>query len=313
MRALRTLARELVAPGLVALVLTGCSSGTTPVASPASSNGSAGPASQPGSTRPVPSTSGSPEVSQTRRPPPAQPTATTAAPAHFGMVRPAARLPSGAQCATWVRARPIKENKGVNATANRATGQRVDGSLFGGDTAEAARTIAPRIDGNFTGSTQQILRWTACKWGIDENIVYAQAAIESWWRQDTLGDWDSDASACAPGHQLGADGRPGECPQSFGIMQDRWPYMKQGWPGYARSTAMNVDLAYGIWRACYEGYETWLNTVERGQTYRAGDAWGCVGRWFSGRWHTAAAEDYVTKVKQYKDQQIWRTPDFQQP
>ena len=45
----------------------------------------------------------------------------------------------------------------------------------------------------------------------------------------------------------------------------------------------------------------------------AGDAWGCAGRWFSGRWHTAAAEEYVTKVKQYRDQEIWRTPDFQQP
>ena len=75
--------------------------------------------------------------------------------------------------------------------------------------------------------------------------------MESWWRQDTLGDWDSDPSGCAPGHELGVDG--------------------------------------------------------------AGDAWGCVGRWFSGRWHTAAAEEYVTKVKQYRDQEIWRTPDFQQP
>ena len=27
------------------------------------------------------------------------------------------------------------------------------------------------------------------------------------------------------------------------------------------------------------------NTVERNGTYAAGDVWGCVGLWFSGRWY----------------------------
>ena len=235
------------------------------------------------------------------------------APTHFATLAPGAKLPTDAQCAAWVRARPIAENKGSNKTANHTTGQHVAGSLFAGDSAKAASSIAPRIDGNFTGTTQEILRWVACKWGIDENIVFAQAAVESWWRQDTLGDWDSDATACPPGHGLGADGKAGQCPQSYGILQDRWPYMKQGWPGFGRSTAMDADMAYGIWRSCYDGYETWLNTVDRGQQYHSGDAWGCVGRWFAGRWHTSASDGYVTKVKQYESQQIWKTRDFQQP
>jgi autotransporter family porin len=76
---------------------------------------------------------------------------------------------------------------------------------------------------------------------------------------------------------------------------------------------MNADLAYGIWRTCFEGYETWLNTVDQGQHYAAGDAWGCVGRWFSGRWHTQPAEDYITRVKGYLSQRIWETHDFQEP
>jgi autotransporter family porin len=235
------------------------------------------------------------------------------APTHFATLPPGAALPSDEQCAAWVRARPVKENKGVNTTANHATGQHVDGSLFAGDAAKAASTIVPRIDGTFTGTTQEILRWVACKWGIDENIVFAQAAVESWWRQDTLGDFDSDATACPPGHGLGADGKAGQCPQSYGILQDRWPYMKQGWPGFGRSTAMDADLAYAVWRSCFDGYETWLNTVDRGQQYAAGDAWGCVGRWFAGRWHTSASDGYVTKVKQYESEQIWKTADFQQP
>ena len=302
--------------GLAVLVLGGCSGDSVAeiAADPAGgATASGAPTASSSADDPM-----SPAVSQTHRPPPrsASPSprsSAQAAPAQFGTVRPGELLPTGSQCATWVRARPMTENKGVNARANRTTGHAVDGSLFSGDTAAAARVIAPRIGGRFTGTTQEILRWAACKWGIDENIVYAQAAIESWWRMDTLGDWGTDAAACAPGHELGADGRPGECPQSFGVMQDRWPYTKQGWPGYGRSTAMNVDIAYGIWRACYEGYETWLNTVERGQDYGAGDSWGCIGRWFSGRWHTAAGEEYVGRVRDYLAQRIWRTPDFQQP
>jgi autotransporter family porin len=64
------------------------------------------------------------------------------------------------------------------------------------------------------------------------------------------------------------------------------------------------------------GYEGWLNTVdpsERVGTYAAGDAWGCIGRWFSGRWHTSASEGYITRVKDWMNQRIWETPNFQQP
>jgi len=89
--------------------------------------------------------------------------------------------------------------------------------------------------------------------------------------------------------------------------------MKSGWPGFGRSTAMDADVAYGVWRACFEGYETWLNTVDRGATYQKGDAWGCVGRWFAGRWHTDAANGYVTRVKDYEAQAIWASKNFQQP
>ncbi|HTW05044.1 MAG TPA: hypothetical protein VMF87_32430, partial [Streptosporangiaceae bacterium] len=223
-------------------------------------------------------------------------------------------LPSGAQCARWVRARPTPENKGANLAFNRTTGQHVGSDFFpAGDTPQADQLLAPRIDGDFTGTTSEILRWAACKWGINQDIVFAQAAVESWWNQTTLGDWGTDASACPPGHGLGANGTAGQCPQSYGILQNRYPFEQASWPGIANSTAMNADTAYAIWRSCYDGYETWLNTVPHGSTYEAGDAWGCVGRWFAGRWDTAAANQYVAKVKQYLAERIWTTPDFQQP
>jgi len=210
-----------------------------------------------------------------------------------------------------VRARPIAENKGVNRRYNQAKGEPVGPGFLAGDEPQADQLIAPRIDGDFTGTTAEILRWAACKWGIDQDIVFAQAAVESWWRQTTLGDWES--SGCAPGHGPGVDGKPGLCPQSWGILQNRYPYEQSSWPGIADSTAMNADTAYAIWRSCYDGYETWLNTVPHAGTYRAGDEWGCVGRWFAGRWHTAPAQQYIAFVKKYLRERIWLQPDFQEP
>ena len=136
---------------------------------------------------------------------------------------------------------------------------------------------------------------------------------ESWWNQTTKGDWTTDASRCAPGHGLGADGRAGQCPESFGILQNRYPYEQGAWPGIDTSTAFNADLTYAIWRGCYEGYEVWLNDVDRGQQYGAGDQWGCVGRWFAGRWHTQAAEGYISTVQSNLSQRVWEQPNFQEP
>jgi autotransporter family porin len=258
---------------------------------------------------PVPSASGASPTPGSRA---ASPGA-AGAPARFATLPPGTTLPSGAQCAAWVRSRPYPENKGANRRPNQTTGNRVAGDFFAGDDARAGSRVAVRVDGQFTGTTREILRWAACKWGVDEDLVLAQAAIESWWRQDTLGDWTGDATRCAPGRGLGADGKPGQCPESYGILQNRYPYEKSGWPGIASSTAMNADLAYAIWRTCFEGYEGWLNTVERGRDYAAGDAWGCVGRWFSGRWHVAAGDQYAGRVRGYLDQRIWETANFQQP
>jgi autotransporter family porin len=120
----------------------------------------------------------------------------------------------------------------------------------------------------------------------------AQTAKESWWDQRNVGD-------------------NGE---SFGVMQVREPYW--GWAfndgvGDAKSsTAYNLDAALAARRNCFEGNETWLNTVERGHDYAAGDLWGCVGLWFSGRWYTRPSIDYINAVKDRLNQRIWETPDF---
>jgi hypothetical protein len=238
--------------------------------------------------------------------------ATAAAPAFFGTRPPGAKLPSSAQCAAWVRAQPSPhESKGVNRPYNQRTGAHLPADFLANDAPAADQKIVPRVNGNFTGSTREILRWVACKWGINQTIVFAQAAVESWWRQTTRGDFGSDTSACPPGHRN--LNNQGQCAQSWGILQNRYPFEQGAFPAAIRSTAMNADTAYAIWRTCFDGYETWLNTVPEPQRYVKGDAWGCVGRWFSGRWHDAGAQQYIAKVKQYRKEKIWMTRDFQEP
>jgi hypothetical protein len=224
---------------------------------------------------------------------------------YFHTLPPGATLPSGAHCAQLVNSSPLPENRSGNKPYNSRKGRHVGPTFLATDGPQAQKLIR-RINGDFTGTTIDILRWAACKWGINQDIVFAQAAVESWWQQDTLGGW-TDASRCPPGRRLGQADKPGECPVTYGILQNTYP---GGWPAIARSTAMNADAAYAVWRSCYDGYETWLNSMPRGGQYHKGNVWGCVGRWFSGQWLNPPALGYIAQVKEYVREKIWLKPNF---
>ncbi|MCL5999390.1 MAG: hypothetical protein M1546_25505 [Chloroflexi bacterium] len=231
---------------------------------------------------------------------------------YFNTLPTGVALPSDAQCAAAVKPRP--ETMGINTPYNTKRGsQRLAKNFFSSSDPLANTRIASRVTGNFVGSTDEILQWVACKWGIDEDIVRAQVAVESKWKQVNIGDWHSNPNRCPPGHAPGADGREGVCPESWGLMQVKYRFFSSAWPSAKQSTAFNVDTAYAVWRACYEGYETWLNDVDRGQDYAAGDLWGCIGRWYSGRWYTPAAIKYINEVQQRLAVRLWEQQSFQQP
>lgn len=59
-----------------------------------------------------------------------------ASPSHFRTLPPGVSLPSGSQCAAWVRARPLPERKAVNRPFNRATGHRVGSGRWHTDAAD---------------------------------------------------------------------------------------------------------------------------------------------------------------------------------
>ncbi|HUC27444.1 MAG TPA: hypothetical protein VMA73_32520, partial [Streptosporangiaceae bacterium] len=130
---------------------------------------------------------------------------------YFQTLPPGATLPSGAYCANLVNSSAEPENRSANKPYNSRKGRHV-GSKFLAEEGPLTRQLARRINGDFTGTTIDILRWAACKWGINQDIVFAQAAVESWWQQDTLGGWTTDSADCPPRNKLGQDGKPGECP-----------------------------------------------------------------------------------------------------
>jgi hypothetical protein len=246
-----------------------------------------------------------------RMPPPTSQSSPAALFAHFHTLPPGSALPSGAQCARRVGVSPGPDIRLTNQAYNRTVGQHVGPTLFPRGDSPQSGLLSPRISGDFTGTTEQILQWAACKWGINQDVVFAQAAAESSWRQDHLGDWGTDGSRCPPGHGIGADGLPGQCPQSYGILQTKYRLWKEAWPGIATSTAMNADVAYAIWRSCFDGYEVWLNnTAPSTQPYRAGDLWGCVGRWYAGSWYTPAADQYINRIQSLLRERVWNKPAF---
>ena len=169
-------------------------------------------------------------------------------------------------------------------------------------------TLRKQITGNYTGTTDEILQWVACKWGIDVNIVRAQAVSESNWRQSQLGDYTTDQSYCPPGKWDGSG-----CYQSYGILQIKYYYFKTEWPMMQQDTAFNAEFAYGWIRNCYEGWTDYLyqETPSAGYPgYHAGDIWGCLGFWYSGGWYTPGAIQYIQVAQQHYQQKPWLQSSF---
>jgi hypothetical protein len=207
---------------------------------------------------------------------------------------PGSALPTDAECAAQVIKTPeqIPENQQANAANVFTQGYRLTGSLLG----QYGGAYESRVTGNFTGTTDEILQWGACKWGFDADTGKAIAVGLSKWKQTALADCNNQGQI-----QPETNG----C-QSVGIMRVKSATIPPAHPGtwpYAKtSTAFNVDYALAFIRACYEGKQTLL-----GAGYQAGDEWGCIGAWYSGFWHDGSAEGFILGVQDIKTNKEWLT------
>lgn len=172
------------------------------------------------------------------------------------------------------------EPRPQNAAANRRSPSDVELRRFLDQNRGSCReSHLLRVTGRFTGTTDEILQWAAHKWGMDEQVVRAMAAIETWWKQAAVGD----------------HGR------SFGILQIKATVHGGTFPLSQQSTAFAADYAVMALRRYFDGCARWL-----GSGYQAGDLWGSVGAWYAGRWKTGGAQGYVAQVRQYLTQEVWR-------
>lgn len=230
----------------------------------------------------------------------------------FTTLPPGAVLPGEKECAARVH-RSSWESRPDNTVANQSvpTAQQIArlapwGPAMGDDA--KADALRKQITGNFTGTTNEIIQWVACKWGIDENIIRAEAIAESNWHQSQRGDYTADQKYCPPGTWDGNG-----CYQSYGTFQIKWYYYQSTWPMSRDDTAFNGEYAYAAIRACYEGWASYLAdfpSVAGSSPYHAGDIWGCLGRWYSGRWYDQGAIRYIDAVKSDLAQKAWLQPGF---
>jgi hypothetical protein len=233
---------------------------------------------------------------------------------YFSTLAPHASLPSDSQCASLIVSTPetIPANVPYNSTSVIPTASE----LIGVHTAPVySDTWVPAsdftsVDGNYSGSTDMILRWAACKWGIDENVARAEAWIESGWEQDDVGDWRTALADCEQGIWDGWNGSG--CWQSWGIYSVKL-FDFNTYPEAVNSTAFNADFRMAYQRACMNGDISYLadETPTSGYpTYPNGSAtqmlWGCMGDWYSGNWYDSGALSYISQIQEYVASKPWQ-------
>jgi hypothetical protein len=231
---------------------------------------------------------------------------------YFSTVPPNQTLPSESWCAANipVTAETIPGNAGANSQVPSST----ELSSF-----RAASTLpanyAGLVDGNYTGSTDMIMRWAACKWGIDENVVRAETWGESAGYQSRLysvGDWTSNLSLCPPGSGFPGAWDGSKCGQSYGLQQIKYIYQPETWPMTTDNTAFNLDYRFAIERQCMNGADANLvgKVPNPGYpSYPNGNAdqmlWGCIGAWYNGDWYDTEAVSYIGWIQLQLSEKLW--------
>lgn len=227
---------------------------------------------------------------------------------YFTTLAPGSALPTEAECAarvvrsTW---EPRPSNAEENATVPAAGSITLPRDNWGGN--PQGEAMKDRVTGNFTGTTDEVMQWAACKWGFSDNHVRATASTESAWHQDDgrnigFGDYHTTVGMCQARSPIGVHGG-NDCPSSFGLLQIKdfggatGPH-EGTYPHSIDSTAFNVDYTLAMRRACFEGL-LWIGTASRG------DAEGCAGLWFAGDYNTAADDDYLAVWRNHLANRTW--------
>ncbi|HLM07979.1 MAG TPA: hypothetical protein VK402_22615 [Blastococcus sp.] len=193
----------------------------------------------------------------------------------FPLLAPGSALPSGEECAARVQRsawEPRPENAEANSTRPDASASYGMSSWFN-SVADGAG-YRGRVDGNFTGTTDEIIQWASCKWGFPTDLNRAQAVIETTWDQSFVGDGG----------------------ESHGLYQMR-ANVWGGLPNSSASTAFNADWAMGLRRACYDGV-MWYSELR-------GNLDACIGVHYSGDPDESSWRPYTDAVRECEQDKPW--------
>jgi len=218
---------------------------------------------------------------------------------YFKTLPPGSALPTDAACAARVHRSPW-EPRPDNDPQNHA---KPDGPVHLAKSTAFDSTwndkYETRITGDFTGTTDEIIQWAACKWGIADNMVRAQAVVESHWHMSEQGDKEPRSDGhCPPGN----DSDP--CATSYGILQIKWYFhpsanpVANSYPMSKTMTAFSLDYALAEERGCYDGH-SFVGTKTTGNLL------GCMGLWYAGEWLNTGAQDYIGSVQHAVDTKPW--------
>jgi hypothetical protein len=177
---------------------------------------------------------------------------------------------------------------GITTPVNRTKPNASQLAYYASDGYRSSEMDAPYtwmklVDGQYTGTTEMIIRWAACKWGMDEDMIRAQATTEdgTWIQWNAGGDQRHASSQCQAGNDpdhsstnlwgyLISNG----CYQSWSIWQTKVVYSTPNtgawttWPAINESTAFAVDRRYGSQRSCMNGDQSgYFNHKGAGRVY----------------------------------------------
>ncbi|MGH2873210.1 MAG: hypothetical protein ACRDL5_12205, partial [Solirubrobacteraceae bacterium] len=171
------------------------------------------------------------------------------------------------------------------------------------------------LDGIPHPSTDDLIQWAAHKWGIPEDWLRAEFALESFWNGFMLGDKAAVRVSWYARYprQARISGSPAVY-TSMGITQVKW--FPDGSVGAGteplrwESTAFNLDYQAAIVRFYYDNpagaRSSWGDS-----SYRPCEPWRSIGGWDEPYpWANTTQAAYVADVKERLRARVWTTPAF---
>jgi hypothetical protein len=222
--------------------------------------------------------------------------------------------------AAAARVRPAAENRPGNAAANayvpsaRALQRFHHARDDRGQTVVQSDPYFADVTGHFSGTTDEIIQWAAHKWGIPEDWLRAQYAVESHWRQRAMGDLRTETPAARARYPAFSCPTATQCYESLGITQSKWRPDGSDGPGTEplrwKSTSFNVDYQAATVRFYYDNPRG-LRAAWGDSSYKAGEAWLSLGGWFKPYpWGNPGQRRYVRDVERTLAKRPWARSHF---